>query len=95
MPVIRGSTAPLGIDENRIGLWACSGNVPLTLSVLMQEHSDYLKCAVLCYGYTLDLEGAAGVAEAAKMWEFVNPCARKSVNNPRQEKRLHTTRNSC
>lgn len=72
--------AMLGIDENRVGVWASSGNVPLALSVLMQEARDYLKCAVLCYGYMLDLEGATGVAEAARTWGFANPCAGKSVN---------------
>ncbi len=78
---VRQNAADLGIDENRIGVWASSGNVPLALSVLMREASDYLKCAVLCYGYTLDLEGSTGVAEAAKMWGFVNPCAGKLAND--------------
>ena len=76
---VRQNSAALGIDGDRIGVWANSGNVPLALSVLMQEGSDYLKCAVLCYGYMLDLEGAAGVAEAARKFGFVNPCAGKSV----------------
>ncbi len=76
---LRRNAASLGIDENRIGLWACSGNVPNALSVLMQEPSDYLKCAVLCYGFMLDLQGGASVAEAAKTWGFVNPCAGRSV----------------
>ncbi|HEV8482585.1 MAG TPA: alpha/beta hydrolase [Blastocatellia bacterium] len=78
---IRENAPSLGIDENRIGVWSCSGNVPNALSVLMQEAWDYLKCAVLCYGFMLDLEGCASVAEAAKQWGFVNPCAGKSVND--------------
>ncbi len=78
---IRQNAAALGIDENRLGVWASSGNVPLALSLLMQEGSDYLKCAVLCYGYTLDLEGATHVAEAARMFGFVNPCVGKSVTD--------------
>jgi acetyl esterase/lipase len=69
------------IDETRLGVWASSGNVPLALSLLMQEGVDYLKCAVLCYGYMLDLEGATGVAEAARRFGFVNPCAGKSVDD--------------
>lgn len=76
---VRQNAAGLGVDENRLGLWAASGNVPLALSVLMQAGRDYLQCAVLCYGYTLDLEGGADVAAAARMWGFVNPCAGKSV----------------
>src|SRR5262249_46877791 len=61
---VRQNAAELGIDENRLGAWACSGNVPMALSVLTQESSDYLKCAVLCYGAMLDLEGSTGVAES-------------------------------
>lgn len=76
---VRQNAARLGIDENRIGLWASSGNVPLALSVLMQQGNDYLKCAVLCYGMMLDLDGSTVVAEAAQMWGFSNPCAGKSV----------------
>ena len=78
---IRQSAASLNIDENRIGVWACSGNVPNALSVLMQESSDDLKCAVLCYGYMLDLGGDTGVAEAAKTWGFVNPCSGRSLTD--------------
>jgi hypothetical protein len=76
---VRQNAAVLGIDENSIGVWACSGNVPNALSVLMREAQDYLKCAVLCYGHMLDLEGSTAVADAARKWGFVNPCAAKSV----------------
>ncbi|HKR00886.1 MAG TPA: alpha/beta hydrolase [Pyrinomonadaceae bacterium] len=76
---LRRNAARLCIDENRIGVWACSGNVPLTLSALMRESNDFLKCAALCYGLMLDLGGATHVAEAARRWGFVNPCSGKSV----------------
>lgn len=76
---VRQNADALGIDETRIGLWASSGNVPLALSVLMREDQEYLKCAVLCYGIMLDMEGDHHVAEAAKMWGFANPCAGKSI----------------
>jgi AraC family transcriptional regulator len=69
----------LGIDEQRIGVWACSGNVPRALAMLMEKRD--LKCAALCYGVTLDLDGASGVAEAARMWRFANPTAGKSVRD--------------
>jgi hypothetical protein len=32
---LRKNAASLGIDENRIGLWACSGNGPMALLMLM------------------------------------------------------------
>jgi len=76
---IRNNSAVLGIDENRIGVWAGSGNVPNALSVLMQGDREYLKCAVLCYGFMLDFEGTSSVADAARQIGFVNPCAGKSV----------------
>lgn len=78
---VRENAGSLGIDENRIGVWACSGNVPNALSILMGQGRDYLKCAVLCYGIMLDLDGSSDVAESARKWGFVNPCAGKSVND--------------
>jgi hypothetical protein len=82
---VRQHAAPLGIDEQRIGMWASSGNVPLALSVLIQEGRDCVKCAVLCDGFMLDLDGATGVAEASATWRFVNPAAGKSVDDLPQE----------
>ena len=78
---VRENADSLGIDENRIGVWACSGNVPNALSILMQDARDYLKCAVLCYGILLDLEGYTSTAESAKLFGFVNPTAGKSLSD--------------
>jgi acetyl esterase/lipase len=78
---VRQDAESLGIDENRIGLWACSGNVPLALSLLMQERREPLRCVALLYGYTLDLDGSTGVAEAARTRGFVNACAGKSLDD--------------
>ena len=76
---VRWNGPSLGIDANRIGVWASSGNVPLALSALMRDGGESLKCAILCYGYMLDLDGATGVADAARTFGFVNPCAGRSV----------------
>ena len=78
---VRDNAASLGIDEKRIGLWACSGNVPNALSVLMQPARDFLKCAALCYGVMLDVDGYTSTAESAKRFGFVNPCAGRSVDD--------------
>ena len=79
---VRHHAASLDVDENRIGLWSCSGNVPAALSVLMRaDASAYIRCAVLSYGYMLDAEGATGVADAAGQFGFVNPCAGQSVED--------------
>jgi len=78
---VRLSAADLGVDENRVGLWAASGNGPLALSVLMRESNVEVRCAALFYAYTLDLEGARAVADAAAAWGFANPCAGKAVED--------------
>ena len=77
---IRENAGTLGIDGKRIGVFSCSGNVPRALGCLMQTDLR-LKCAALCYGYMLDLDGVAHTAEAAKTWRFANPTAGKSVGD--------------
>jgi acetyl esterase/lipase len=76
---VRENASELGIDRNRLALWACSGNVPTALSLLMQPDSDSLKCAVFCYGAMLDLDGSTGIAESSEAWGFANPSAGRSV----------------
>jgi hypothetical protein len=78
---VQQNAAALGVDETSIGVWACSGNVPTALSVLMQEGRQPLKCAVLCYPYLLDLDGSTGTATAARQFGFVDACAGKSVDD--------------
>jgi AraC family transcriptional regulator len=78
---IRGNAGTLGIDEKRIGVWSCSGNVPRALGLLMQDDRPALKCAALCYGCMLDLDGSTNTAEAAKTWRFANPTAGKSIRD--------------
>ncbi len=76
---LRENGPAYGVDPARMGLWASSGNVPLALGALMEDGRKSLKCAALCYGYTLDLDGATDVAEAAAMFKFANPNAGKTV----------------
>ena len=85
---VRANAASLGVDGERIGLWGCSGNVPLALSALMAGSSSAPghagpgpRCAALLYGYMLDLDGATGVAEAASMFRFTNPNAGRSFDD--------------
>jgi fermentation-respiration switch protein FrsA (DUF1100 family) len=75
---LRENAASLDIDGNRIAVWSSSGNVPTALSLLM---SETLTCAVLCYGFMLDLDGNTGVAEAQQQWGFANPSAGSSVDD--------------
>lgn len=50
---IRQNGASLKINADKIGIWSCSGNVPIALSVLMNKRKEYFKCAVLYYGVML------------------------------------------
>lgn len=74
----QGST--LGIDTSRLAMWACSSHVPNALGQLI-EHPHSVMCAVLCYGFMLDLDDATGVAEAQRTFRFANPCAGKRIDD--------------
>jgi acetyl esterase/lipase len=89
---VRDDASALGIDRDRIGLWACSGNVPLALSALMRHGREFLKCGALLYGYTLDIDGATGVAEAAATFRFTNPNAGASLDDLRDDLPLFIVR---
>jgi hypothetical protein len=78
---VRQNAAALGIDEKRIGVWSCSGNVPNALAVLMSGAREHLSCAVLNYAYTLDLDGSTRVADGARQFGFVTPAAGKRVQD--------------
>ena len=75
---LRENASALNIDEDRIALWACSGHGPTALSLLIEDGGS-LAAAALLYAYTLDLDGATGIADAAKTIRFANPSAGKSV----------------
>lgn len=49
---IRSNASLLQIDENRIGIWTCSGNVSIGLRLAMQGSRSYIRCAVVYYGMT-------------------------------------------
>jgi hypothetical protein len=76
---LRENGESLGLDGERIGLWASSGNAPLALWALTAGREVHPRCAALLYPYTLDLDGHTGVAEAAAMFRFENPAAGKSA----------------
>jgi hypothetical protein len=82
---VRDHAGELGVDANRIGVWACSGNVPLALWALMKPGRAFLKCGALLYGYTIDVGGATGVADAARMFRFTNPNAGLSPEDLRAD----------
>jgi dienelactone hydrolase len=72
----------LGIDASRVGLWACSGNAPTALAAI-GNRTD-IACAVLSYGYLMDLPGEEEVATAAAKFGFVNATAGMSIDHFRR-----------
>lgn len=71
----------LGIDRDRIGVWACSGHAPNALSVLMRQDRVGLRCAALLYPYTIDLGDSTRVADAARQFGFVTPATGRSMSD--------------
>jgi acetyl esterase/lipase len=76
------NAASLHLDADRIAVWSCSGNVPNALALIIEES---VTCAVLCYGFMLDLDGSTAVADAQKQWGFANPAAGKSMDDIRRD----------
>jgi hypothetical protein len=50
---IRKNAKDLNVDENKVGLWSCSGNTLAAISFAMQERRDYLLFAIFYYGFML------------------------------------------
>jgi dienelactone hydrolase len=65
---LRANAAALGIDDQRIAIWGCSGNAPMALSLL-----DGARCAALSYPFMGDLGGGTETAKAAAMFRFAAP----------------------
>jgi dienelactone hydrolase len=78
---LRQNASALGLDARRIGAWASSGHVTLALSLALRDSPEKPACAALLYGYTLDLDGARGVADASARFGFANPCAGRGVDD--------------
>lgn len=60
----------LGIDKTKMAIWACSGNVPLGLSVLLKNE---IKCAAFLYGYMIDSDNSNYTTMASSQFGFVKP----------------------
>ena len=70
---LRDHAAGLGIDGGRLGLWACSGHAPNALAVLGRTTSPAVRCAALCCGYMVDVEGSTEVADHGRRFGFAVP----------------------
>ncbi len=54
---IRRHGRSFGVDVNGIGLWSCSANTPTALSIMTSDASEYLRCAVVYYGFMPTADG--------------------------------------
>jgi hypothetical protein len=89
---VRSAGEQLGIDATRVGLFASSGNGPVAVSALSDPRFDNIRCAALCYPYTLDLDGTTAVADAAATFRFANPASARGVDDLRPDLRLMLVR---
>lgn len=78
---VQQESASLGVDTDRIGVWACSGHGPTAMSMLVRDAPMRAACAVLYYAYTLDLDEGSGVADAARSFNFRTPCAGRRADD--------------
>jgi acetyl esterase/lipase len=76
----RQNAKELRIDSNRMGLWACSGNVPAALSVLAAASTN-IKCSVLYYGVMFEWDGSDEMEALATRYGSVYPCKAESVES--------------
>ena len=82
---LRDHAPELGVDRDRLAIWACSGNVPNALALLIQEAAGALKCAALNYGYMFDSEDFTGVQDAARTFGFSVPAGMRSARDLPQD----------
>ena len=63
------------IDNNRIGIYSCSANVPTALVSCMDENKTYFRCAAFYYGYLLmtDQENIPEIEALAEKYGFLTP----------------------
>lgn len=81
MGFLADNASDLGIDRERIGIWSSSGNVPVALSLMTRPGP---RCAALCYGYTMDLDGTDRIRNMSGQFRFVNGMAGRSFDELRE-----------
>ncbi|MDZ7757164.1 hypothetical protein [Rhodohalobacter sp.] len=65
----------LNIDKERIGIWSCSGNVPVALSHLHKSYKPYLRFGVFYYGImnTSDQKYQTEIDNLSSNYGFISP----------------------
>jgi hypothetical protein len=75
----------LGIRSDVLGVMATSGHGALGLWAVMKHAPAGVKCGAFLYPYTMDLDGATGVAEMSARFGFVNACAGRTLDDLRTD----------
>ncbi len=75
---LRTEGAQLGIDSNRLGVLACSGNAPVALAAVA---AGGLKCAIFLYGFTLDGPDNSTIRTASRHFGFANPSSQLTTED--------------
>lgn len=88
---LRASGRAQGIDPGALALWSCSAHVPAALGLLMDEPAAF-RCAVMLYGFMLDLDGSCAVSDAQRTWRFATPAGNRTVDDLPQSVALFIVR---
>lgn len=89
---VTNSGRELGLDPERIGLWACSGNGPTALAMLMRDQPPVVRAALLAYAYLVDLDGATDLAAASRQFGNSVPTAGKTIDDVRADVPIYLVR---
>jgi dienelactone hydrolase len=73
MDYIQQNAIKLQIDEKRIGIWSCAGNVPTALTSITPNNENFIKCAVLYYGAMLSEDNSNTLPKLAETIGFDYP----------------------
>ena len=92
MEYLSTNADPMGIAKSAIGVLATSGHGALGLATLLAGGPLNVVCGAFLYPYTMDLEGATGVAEMSKRFGFVNACAGRTIDDLRPGVRMFFAR---
>ncbi|HEU5368831.1 MAG TPA: alpha/beta hydrolase [Ktedonobacterales bacterium] len=67
---VRGQGARLGLDANRLGIWACSSPPVIGWRMALRDAPAYIRCLVCYYG-ALNLEHLLTEADPPEVWDLL------------------------
>jgi hypothetical protein len=82
----------LGIDASRIGIWSCSGNVPMATSLLLDGGARAIRAAFLGYGFLFEPDDTGTMVAQSARWGFDYPLVDKTPADLRRDLPLFIVR---